>query len=130
MTHLFLINDLEANGYGIPELTPDQIFTLNQGEPARWGIARWCRRAQGLAKAILVWNGKMHVPMASEGGHCDYAARNPLEIELLQCLRHKLNGRVSFERVVSGPGLTNIYTFLRDEKDMEEPAVAAAANGR
>jgi len=60
--------------------------------------------------------------MASEGGHCDFAARNDLEIELLHWLMKKFNGRVSFERVVSGPGLTNIYTFLRDEKHMEEPA--------
>jgi glucokinase len=60
--------------------------------------------------------------MASEGGHCDFAARNPLEMELLTWLMQKFNGRVSFERVVSGPGLTNIYTFLRDEKHMEEPA--------
>jgi len=59
--------------------------------------------------------------MASEGGHCDYAARNPLEVELLTWLMQKYNGRVSFERVVSGPGLTNIYTFLRDQKHMEEP---------
>ena len=69
-----------------------------------------------------MWNGKTHVPMASEGGHSDFAARNPLEMELLTWLMRKLNGRVSYERVISGPGLTNIYTFLRDEKRMEEPA--------
>jgi glucokinase len=69
-----------------------------------------------------VWNGKTHVPMASEGGHSDFAARNPLEMELFTWLTQKLNGRVSYERVISGPGLTNIYTFLRDEKGMEEPA--------
>lgn len=122
ITHLFLINDLEANGYGIPELTPDQILTLNQGDAAAVGHRALVSAGTGLGEGVLVWNGKTHVPMASEGGHCDFAARTPLEIELLSYLMKKLGGRVSFERVVSGPGLTNIYTFLRDEKRMEEPA--------
>ncbi|HEY1499552.1 MAG TPA: glucokinase [Acidobacteriaceae bacterium] len=122
ITHLFLINDLEANGYGIPELTADQIMTLNQGDPAAVGNRALVSAGTGLGEGVLVWNGKSHVPMASEGGHCDFAARSDLEIELLHWLMKKFNGRVSFERVVSGPGLTNIYMFLRDEKHMEEPA--------
>lgn len=122
ITHLFLINDLEANGYGIPELTPDQIFTLNEGDPSAVGNRALVSAGTGLGEGVLVWNGKTHIPMASEGGHCDFAARNPLEIELLSWLMQKYSGRVSFERVVSGPGLTNVYTFLRDQKHMEEPA--------
>ena len=121
ISHLFLINDLEANGYGIPELSPDQILTLNQGDSSVVGNRALVSAGTGLGEGVLVWNGKTHVPMASEGGHCDFAARNPLEIELLNWLMQKFNGRVSFERVVSGPGLTNIYTFLRDQKHMEEP---------
>jgi glucokinase len=121
ITHLFLINDLEANGYGIPELTPDQFFTLNQGDAAVVGHRALVSAGTGLGEGVLVWNGKSHVPMASEGGHCDFAARTPLEIELLEYLMKKLDGRVSFERVVSGPGLSHIYGFLRDEKHMEEP---------
>jgi glucokinase len=122
INHLFLINDLEANGYGIPELTPEQIFTLNDGDPGVVGHRALVSAGTGLGEGVLVWNGKTHVPMASEGGHCDFAARNALEIELLLYLTKKMGGRVSFERVVSGPGLTNIYSFLRDEKHMEEPA--------
>jgi glucokinase len=122
ITHLFLINDLEANGYGIPELTPEQILTLNPGDPAAVGNRGLVSAGTGLGEGVLVWNGKSHVPMASEGGHSDFAARNPLEVELLMWLMRKLNGRVSYERVISGPGLTNIYTFLRDEKKMEEAA--------
>lgn len=122
ITHLFLINDLEANGYGIPELTAEQILTLNQGDPAGVGNRALVSAGTGLGEGVLVWNGKTHVPMASEGGHSDFAARNPLEMELFTWLTQKLNGRVSYERVISGPGLTNIYTFLRDEKGMEEPA--------
>lgn len=121
ITHLFLINDLEANGYGIPELKPDQILTLNQGDPSAVGNRALVSAGTGLGEGVLVWNGKTHVPMASEGGHCDFAARNPLEMELLTWLMGKFDGRVSFERVVSGPGLTNIYTFLRDQKHMDEP---------
>ena len=119
--HLFLINDLEANGYGIAELAPDQIVTLNEGDPSAVGNRAIVSAGTGLGEGVLVWNGKTHVPMASEGGHCDFAARNPLDMELLSWLMKKFNGRVSFERVVSGPGLTNIYTFLRDGRRMEEP---------
>lgn len=119
--HLFLINDLEANGYGIPELDPEQIFELSAGAPGSVGNAGLVSAGTGLGEAILVWNGKMHIPMASEGGHCDFAPRNETEIELLRYLQRTLKGRVSFERVVSGQGLTNIYTFLRDVKGMEEP---------
>ncbi len=122
ITHLFLINDLEANAYGIPELAPDQIMTLNQGDPAAVGNRALVSAGTGLGEGVLVWNGKTHIPMASEGGHSDFAARNQLEMDLLAWLMRKLNGRVSYERVISGPGLTNIYSFLRDEKHMEEPA--------
>ncbi len=119
--HLFLINDLEANGYGIPELAPEQIYELHAGAPSAVGNRGLVSAGTGLGEAILAWNGKMHVPMASEGGHCDFAPRNELEIELLRYLQRMLKGRVSFERVVSGLGLKNIYSFLRDEKGMEEP---------
>lgn len=119
--HLFLINDLEANGYGIPELAPEQIYELSAGAPGSVGNRGLVSAGTGLGEAILVWNGKMHVPMASEGGHCDFAPRNELEIDLLRYLQQKLKGRVSFERVVSGIGLQNVYAFLRDVKGLEEP---------
>lgn len=122
IAHLFLINDLEANGYGVPELTPEQIYTLNAGDPAAVGNRALVSAGTGLGEGVLVWNGKSHVPMASEGGHCDFAARNELDVELLRYLMQKLGGRVSYERVVSGQGVTNIYTFLRDAKGMEEPS--------
>jgi glucokinase len=119
--HLFLINDLEANGYGIPELSPEQIYELSPGAPGSVGNRGLVSAGTGLGEAILVWNGKMHIPMASEGGHCDFSPRNEIEIELLRYLQRALKGRVSFERVVSGLGMRNIYAFLRDEKGMEEP---------
>lgn len=118
--HLFLINDLEANGYGIPELGADQLFTLSEGDPSQVGNRGLVSAGTGLGEAALIWDGKRHVPVASEGGHCDFAPRNEDEIELLCYLRDRLKGRVSFERVVSGMGLTNIYHFLRDVKKLEE----------
>jgi glucokinase len=121
IAHVFLINDLEANGYGIPELTGEQLATLNPGDASAVGNRAVVSAGTGLGEAILAWNGKTHIPMPSEGGHTDFGARNPLEAELLVYLMKKLNGRVSYERVVSGPGIYNIYTFLRDEKKMEEP---------
>jgi glucokinase len=120
--HIFLINDLEANGYGIPELAPEQIFTLSDGDKSAVGNAALVSAGTGLGEAILVWNGKTHIPMASEGGHADFAPRNDMEIDLLRYLIRELGGRVSWERVVSGLGLKNIYAFLRDEKGLDEPA--------
>ncbi|MFT4112706.1 glucokinase [Silvibacterium sp.] len=120
--HLFLINDLEANGYGIPELAADQIFELSAGDSGVVGNRGLVSAGTGLGEAILVWNGKSHTPMASEGGHADFAPRNELEIDLLRYLQKELNGRVSYERVVSGIGLKNVYSFLRDDKKLEEPA--------
>jgi glucokinase len=121
--HIFLINDLEANGYGIPELAPDKIFTLHEGDPSAVGHRGLIAAGTGLGEAMLIWDGKLgHIPIPSEGGHCDFAARNETEIALLQYLHRTLAGRVSFERVVSGLGIKNVYAFLRDDRKMEEPA--------
>ncbi len=119
--HVFLINDLEANGYGIAELKPDQIYTLSEGDPSQIGNRALIAAGTGLGQGLLIWNGRQHVPMPSEGGHTDYAPRNEDEIDLLRFLKQKYNGRISFERVVAGMGLTSIYEFLRDVRGMEEP---------
>ena len=120
--HIFLINDLEANGYGIPELGKDAIFALHTGDAAAVGHRGLVSAGTGLGEALLVWDGKTHRPLASEGGHADFAARNDREVALLHYLIKTLNGRVSFERVVSGIGIKNVYAFLRDDQGMEEPA--------
>jgi glucokinase len=120
--HVFLINDLEANGYGVAELKADQIYTLAEGDPRQTGNRALIAAGTGLGEGLLVWNGKTHLPIPSEGGHSDYAPRNEDEIDLLRYLKQKYNGRISFERVVSGMGLTNIYDFLRDVRGMDEPA--------
>jgi glucokinase len=120
--HVFLINDLEANGYGVAELTPDQIYTLSEGDPSQTGNRALIAAGTGLGQGLLIWNGHTHVPYPSEGGHADYAPRNEDEIDLLRFLKEKYNGRVSFERVVAGMGLTSIYEFLREVRGVEEPA--------
>jgi len=119
--HVFLINDLEANGYGIPELAPEMIHTLHEGDANAEGHRGLMSAGTGLGQALLIWDGKKHRPIPSEGGHCDFAARSNREIAMLQYLRDKLNGRVSFERVVSGLGLQNVYGFLRDVEKLNEP---------
>jgi glucokinase len=121
LQHVFLINDLEANGYGIPEVAPDKLHTLRAGAPDAEGHRGLVSAGTGLGEALLIWDGKRHRPIPSEGGHCDFAPRSDKEIALLKYLRGSLTGHVSFERVVSGIGIKNIYAFLRDDQKMEEP---------
>jgi glucokinase len=119
--HVFLINDLEANGYGIPELAPEMIHTLHDGDANAVGHRGLVSAGTGLGEALLLWDGKKHHPIPSEGGHCDFAARSTREIAMLEYLRSTLKGRVSFERVVSGLGIQNVYRFLRDVEKLDEP---------
>jgi glucokinase len=125
LEHIFLINDLEANGYGIPELAPSAIYTLHQSDPTAVGHRGLISAGTGLGEAFLVWDGHSHhTPIPSEGGHTDFAPRTDQEIALLQYLRKTLNGRVSSERVISGLGIKNIYAFLKDKDlgpGLEEP---------
>jgi glucokinase len=119
--YVFLINDLQANGFGIAELGADQLYTLSEGDSQQIGNRALISAGTGLGEAFMVWDGRDYVPYPSEGGHSDFAPRNEDEIDLLRFLRQKYNGRISFERVVSGQGLTNVYEFLRDGRGLEEP---------
>jgi glucokinase len=120
--YVFLINDLQANGYGISELSAEQIHTLSEGDASQAGNRALISAGTGLGEGLLVWNGRSHDPYPSEGGHSDFAPRNEDEIDLLRFLKQKYNGRISTERVVSGQGLTNVYEFLREVRGLEEPA--------
>ena len=122
VTHVFLINDLEANGYGVAELAADQIYTLSEGDSSQIGNRALIAAGTGLGEGLLIWNGRNHSPFPSEGGHADFAPRNEDEIDLLRFLKQKYNGRISCERVVSGMGLTNVYEFLREVRGIDEPA--------
>lgn len=116
-----LINDLEATAYGIEGLGDAQLHTLNEGKAESGAHRGLIAAGTGLGMAGLFSDGKHYRPIASEGGHIDFAPRSPLEHELLNYMREKVGGRVSYERVLSGPGLFNIYSFLRDTKVAEEP---------
>jgi len=119
--NVFLINDLEANGYGVAELSADQIYTLSEGDASQTGNRALLAAGTGLGEASLIWNGRTHTPYPSEGGHTDFAPRDEDEIDLLRFLKQKYNGRISYERVISGMGLTNIYEFLREVRGVDEP---------
>ena len=120
LSSVALLNDLEAAAYGIFTLQSQELLSLNEGIPRRPGNMVLIAAGTGLGEATLYDDGRDYHPSASEGGHADFAPRNETEIDLLRYLIKKF-GRVSYERVVSGPGLANIYGFLRDGGRIEEP---------
>ncbi|HEV2707615.1 MAG TPA: glucokinase [Pyrinomonadaceae bacterium] len=117
-----LINDLEATAYGVEWLKPAQLHTLNEGAGSAGGHRALIAAGTGLGMAGLFWDGAHYRPMASEGGHADFAPRNELEIELLRYLTKQHGGHVSYERVLSGPGLFSVYSFLREAGYAAAPA--------
>ena len=116
-----LINDLEANAYGIGVLEPSDFVVLSAGEANPVGNAALISAGTGLGEAGLHWREDRYWPFASEGGHADFAPRNEVEADLLFYLLKRFK-HVSYERVLSGPGLYNVYQFLRDTGRAEEPA--------
>ena len=125
------MNDLEANAHGIPALGPNDLVTLNAGQPDARGNAAIISAGTGLGEAGIYFDGRELHPFACEGGHTDFGPRDPLEAEMLLHLKEKFAqgsaGHVSYERIVSGPGLRNIYEFLRDTgRGKETPEVTAA----
>jgi glucokinase len=115
-----LINDLEANAWGIPALDPKDVVSLNQVKGAPVGNQAVIAAGTGLGEAVMYWDGVKHHVSACEGGHADFAPRNELEMDLLVYLRARF-GHVSYERIVSGPGLVNVFHFLRDTGRGAEP---------
>ena len=121
-----VINDLEANAYGISTLEPADFTTLNKGVSGAVGNQAVVSAGTGLGQAGLYWGGRQYHPFATEGGHADFAPRNRLEVDLFLYLLERF-GRVSCERIVSGPGIFNIYQFLRDTgRGSESKEVAEA----
>jgi len=112
ISEALLINDLEATGWGVGALEPDRLVALNEVHPIA-GNQAVIAAGTGLGEAGLYWDGTRHHVFASEGGHSDFAPLNKLEVELYEYLRGRY-GHVSYERVLSGPGLVNVFEFLRD----------------
>ncbi len=115
-----IINDLEALAHGISILEPDDFVILNEGDEDPNGNRALVAAGTGFGVAGLVRESRGYRPFPSEGGHTDFAPRGPLETDLLAYLAER-HDHVSYERVISGPGLTNIYRFLRDTGRCEEP---------
>ncbi len=108
-----LMNDLETTAYGALFVDPHQLLTLNAGV-ATTGHRAVIAAGTGLGQALLCWDGSRFLPAATEGGHADFGPTEEREIGLLRFLRRE-SGRVSWERVVSGPGLHNIFRYLDEE---------------
>jgi glucokinase len=120
LREIALINDLEANAWGIATLGANDVVSLNSTSPQAVGNQAVISAGTGLGEAGMHWDGEQYYILASEGGHADFAPRSELQIELLRYLTAQF-GHVSYERVVSGPGLVNIFHFLRDSKRGLEP---------
>jgi glucokinase len=116
-----LVNDLVATAAALPFLTPEALLCLHEGKSV--GSNEMCgvlAPGTGLGQAFLSSKFGHHHVLASEGGHADFAPTTDIEIELLRYLKTKF-ARVSYERVLSGPGLVNIYNFLKDTRYAPEP---------
>ena len=120
-----LINDLEASAWGIGALGPGDLVPLNKVSGPVSGNQAVIAPGTGLGEAGLFWDGSRHHVFACEGGHADFAPQDDLQIELLRFLMARF-GHVSYERVLSGPGLVNVYEFLRDSGLGNESAEFAA----
>jgi glucokinase len=116
-----LLNDLEANAYGINTLHPHELLSLNpQADPRQVGNRALIAAGTGLGEAGMLWDGVTHRPFASEGGHASFAPNDSIGDELLMFLREE-HGHVSWERVLSGTGMKNLYRFFRRRSGLAEP---------
>ena len=119
-----LLNDLEAAAHGVLLLGEEQLRCLQAGV-ARGGTIAVIAAGTGLGEALIVTDGARRIVIATEGGHADFAPRGELDDDLLRFLRREF-GRVSYERVLSGPGVYNIYRFLRAAGAAPESRTVAA----
>ena len=124
--HIYLLNDLEASAFGIPFLADSDLQLIYHTEKNVPGNAAIIAPGTGLGEAAMYWDGEKYHPFATEGGHCDFSPRDRTDIDLLMFLQHKF-GHVSWERVVSGQGIANIYDYLRTSfKYNLDPEIEAA----
>jgi len=116
-----LINDLVATAIAIPLLNRHELFALNRARFRKGRNIGIVAPGTGLGQALLMCRKGVYWPVASEGGHADFAPGNDEEIKLWQYL-HRRYGHVSLERVLSGQGLVNIYKWLKSSQNFREPS--------
>jgi glucokinase len=107
-----LLNDLEAAATGVLDLHEEDFLMLQTGQLRPGRHMAMIAAGTGLGEALMIWDGRRYHVVASEGGHVDFAPRDDVEVDLLRFLRAEF-GHVSYERVLSGPGLHHIYRFLQ-----------------
>jgi glucokinase len=110
-----LLNDLEAMALGMLYLPKNDLIELNPHAEIQQGNIAVIAAGTGLGEAILYWDGNKHYPMATEGGHSDFAAQNAQQDLLLAYLRKIYPEHVSYERVISGIGFSHLYDFLCEQ---------------
>ena len=110
-----LLNDLQAMAYAVPALGPSEVRVLHEGTPDRTANLALIAAGTGLGEAILHNIGGRYVPVASEGGHADFPARNEREIDLLRELLRRY-GHAEVEHVVSGAGLVNLHRVTHESR--------------
>ena len=115
-----LLNDLEATAWGITALDDRDVLTLHAGQAAAQGNCAVIAAGTGLGEAGLYWDGRQHRPYATEGGHVSFSPASADEFALLNYLQER-HGHVSWERVVSGMGIVNLHTFLREHRQSSIP---------
>lgn len=122
MERVHFLNDMEAAAWGVEALGPEGQAELLSGDADSDGNRCLISAGTGLGEAGIVRHPEGYLPFRSEGGHVNFAPRNELESDLLRHLAARFGGHLSYERVCSGPGLVNVYAFLRDTGRGEEPA--------
>jgi glucokinase len=120
IAHVAILNDLEATAHGLVLLRDDDLLVVKAGQSGV-GNAAVIAAGTGLGEAGLFWDGRRHRPFPSEGGHASFAPSTELDVALLRHLQGRF-GHVSWERVLSGPGLVHLYTFLRDHRRADTPS--------
>ena len=126
LDRVLLLNDLEANAWGLATLGPDDFHVLNAGRPDAIGNAAVCSAGTGLGEAGMYWDGRRYLPFACEGGHTDFAPLTAQQ-EALREFAAAEHDHVSYERVCSGPGLVTIYRFLTGGSSLPGPEITQLA---
>jgi glucokinase len=129
-TRVRILNDLEALAVGVSILSPDEILVLQEGRARPDGNAAVIAAGTGLGEALLHRVEGRSIPLATEAGHADFAARTERELELVRMLTDRY-GRAEVEHVLSGPGIQNLHRFTHRGgecaviDDIDDPDAAA-----